>query len=136
MHRRNCLSRALFAILMRMYSATVLDHFQNPRNAGELENATAAVEVDNPVCGDVLRLAARVAEGRIAEVRFQARGCVTTIACASLLTELMRGRRLDELQQITPASLAAALGGLPPATAHGSQLAWDALQALLSVLAR
>lgn len=119
-----------------MYSPAVLDHFQNPRNAGELENATAAVEVDNPVCGDVLRLAARVAQGCIVDVRFQARGCVTTIACGSLLTELMHGRRLDELQQITPASLATALGGLPPATAHGSQLAWDALQTLLSVLAR
>jgi nitrogen fixation NifU-like protein len=119
-----------------MYSPAVLDHFQNPRNAGALENATATVEVSNPVCGDVLRLAARVVEGCIADVRFQARGCVTAIACGSLLTELIRGRRLDDLRNITPETLSTALGGLPPATAHSSQLACDALQALLSVLAR
>ncbi|MCL6482518.1 MAG: iron-sulfur cluster assembly scaffold protein [Firmicutes bacterium] len=119
-----------------MYSPAVLDHFQNPRNAGVLENATATVEVSNPVCGDVLRLAARVAEGCIADVRFQARGCVTAIACGSLLTELMRGRRLDDLGNITPETLSTVLGGLPPATAHGSQLAYDALQALLTALAR
>ncbi len=136
MHSKNCLPRAGFAILGMMYSPAVLDHFQNPRNAGALEDATATVEVSNPVCGDVLRLAARVAEGCIADVRFQARGCVTAIACGSLLTELVRGRQLDELQKITPENLSTALGGLPPATAHGSQLACDALQALLSALGR
>ncbi len=119
-----------------MYSAAVLDHFKNPRNAGELENATAVVEVSNPACGDMLRLAARVEDGRIAEVRFQTRGCVTAIACSSLLTEQMLGRPLDELHGITPESLSEWLGGLPPATFHGSQLACDALGALLAKIWR
>lgn len=117
-----------------MYSPVVLDHFKNPRNAGELENPTAVVEVTNPVCGDVLRLAARVEQGRIVAVRFQTRGCVTAIASSSVLTEQMLGRTLQELRGITPESLSAALGGLPPATFHGSQLACDALAALLAAI--
>ncbi len=117
-----------------MYSAAVLDHFKNPRNAGELESATAAVEVSNPVCGDIMRLAARVAGGRIEDVRFKTRGCVTAIACSSLLTELIRGKTLDQVRRITPAQISDALGGLPPATSHGSQLACDALEALLAAL--
>ena len=64
-----------------MYSPAVLDHFKNPRNAGELPGATATVEVSNPACGDIMQLAVRVAEGRIAEARFKTRGCVTAIAC-------------------------------------------------------
>src|SRR5216117_2724230 len=74
-----------------MFSREVLDHFQNPRNAGELDKATATVEVSNPVCGDVLRLSARIENGRIAEARFLCRGCTTSIACASRLTELLSG---------------------------------------------
>ncbi len=117
-----------------MYSAAVLDHFKNPRNAGELENATATVEVSNPVCGDIMRLAARVADGRIEDVRFKTRGCVTAIACSSLLTELIRGKTIEQVRRITSAQISDALGGLPPATSHGSQLACDALEALLAAL--
>jgi nitrogen fixation NifU-like protein len=119
-----------------MFSEAVLDHFRDPRNTGELPGATAAVEVSNPVCGDILKLAAKVDEGRIAEVRFLCRGCTTSIACASLLTEKLRDRALLEAHNITADSLSEALGGLPPATFHGAQLAADALAALLQKLAK
>jgi len=118
-----------------MFSEAVLDHFKNPRNAGELAEATAIVEVSNPVCGDIMRLAARIEGGRIVEVRFKTRGCVTAIACGSLLTEMICGKSLVELRGITSAQISTALGGLPPATVHGSQLACDALEELLAKLA-
>ena len=114
-----------------MYSGAVLDHFKNPRHAGELESATAVVEVTNPVCGDVLRLSVRVTGGGIAEARFKAQGCVTAIACSSWLAEWMHGRTLDDLRHLKAESISQALGGLPPATVHGSQLARDAVEALL-----
>jgi nitrogen fixation NifU-like protein len=114
-----------------MFSDAVLDHFRNPRNAGELPGADAAVEVSNPVCGDILQLAVRLEGDRIAEARFLCRGCTTAIACASLLTEQLRGRALSESRSVTPESLSKALGGLPPATFHGAQLAADALRAVV-----
>jgi NifU-like protein involved in Fe-S cluster formation len=117
-----------------MYSEAVLDHFQNPRNAGTLEAATATVSVENPVCGDILELSARVDAGRIAEARFRTRGCVTALACSSLLTELLRGKTPAEARAITSEQISEALGGLPPATLHGAQLARDAVQALLAKL--
>jgi nitrogen fixation NifU-like protein len=117
-----------------MYTPQVLEHFKNPRNAGELPDATAVVEVSNPVCGDILQLSARVENGCIAEARFKTRGCVTAIACSSLLTEMVRGKSLAEMRSITPAQVSDALGGLPPATFHGSQLACDAIEALLARL--
>ncbi len=114
-----------------MFSKILLDHFQNPRNAGNLPNATAEIEASNPVCGDVLRLAAIVENGVVREVRFLCRGCTASIACASLLTERMKGRALRELQAIDAESLAEELGGLPPAMFHAAQLAHDALQKLI-----
>ncbi len=117
-----------------MFSDAVLDHFRNPRNAGELPGATAAVETSNPVCGDVLKLSVRVENGMITEARFLCRGCTTAIACASLLTEQMTAQTVSQLCSITPESLSASLGGLPPATFHGAQLASDALVALLKTL--
>ncbi len=117
-----------------MYSAAVLDHFKNPRNAGDLPGATAVVEVSNPACGDILQLAVRLENGRISEARFKTRGCVTSIACSSLLTELLAGKSPDEAAQITAEQISDALGGLPAATFHGSQLARDAVEALLGKL--
>ena len=114
-----------------MYSDIFLDHFEHPRNPGQLPNATLKVEVSNPVCGDVLQLAAILDNGVVREVRFLCRGCSASIACASFLTESMQGRELGALQSLTPEALAAALGGLPPASFHAAQLARDALQALL-----
>ena len=117
-----------------MFSAAVLDHFENPRNAGELSNATASVEVSNPVCGDLLRLSARMENGRIAEVRFLCRGCTTSIACASRLTEVLTGKQIGELRGITAELFIAAFGELPPETIHGAYLAADAAQALAAEL--
>ena len=119
---------------LQMFSASVLDHFQNPRNAGVLEDATVSVEVSNPVCGDVLRLAARVEGGRIVESRFLCRGCTTSIACASRLTELLNGATVGDLQKISVDSVAELFGELPAETIHGAYLAADAAQALYVAL--
>jgi nitrogen fixation NifU-like protein len=117
-----------------MFSDAVLDHFQNPRNAGELVGASAKIEVSNPVCGDVLQLAVRIENGRITEARFLCRGCTTSIACASLLTEQLQNQRLDA-RSITAASLSQALGGLPAATFHGAELAAEAIATILRNIA-
>lgn len=117
-----------------MYTPQVMDHFQHPRHAGELADATARVEVTNPVCGDILQLAARLENGLVAAVRFKASGCVPAIAAGSLLTELMLGRRRDELETITDQKLSENLGGLPTASHHAAQLAADALRALRAEL--
>jgi|SRR5450432_2676350 len=117
-----------------MFSDLVLEHFQHPRNAGELPDADAKVEVSNPVCGDVLQLTAIHQEGRIREVRFLCRGCTTAIACASMLTERMLGAEVEALRTITSDQLAEAIGGLPPASYHAAQLAEDALKGLLRSL--
>jgi nitrogen fixation protein NifU and related proteins len=117
-----------------MFSEAVLDHFRNPRNAGELPAASATAEVSNPVCGDILKLSARIVDGRIAETRFLCRGCTTSIASASVLTEKLRGCSLAEARAITAESVSDVLGGLPLATFHGAQLAADAVRALLQSL--
>jgi nitrogen fixation NifU-like protein len=117
-----------------MYSEILLDHFQNPRNVGEMREPTAQVELSNPVCGDVLRLAVRAEGGRVREVRFLCRGCTASIACASLLTEKMMGRAISELGGITSDEIAAELGGLPSASAHAAQLAGEALAAIVKAV--
>ncbi|MGB7847181.1 MAG: iron-sulfur cluster assembly scaffold protein [Candidatus Acidiferrum sp.] len=121
------------AIILSMFSQTLLDHFQHPRNAGELPGANVQVEVSNPVCGDVLHLAAIIENDSIREVRFLCRGCTAAIACASFLTESMQGRELSALSSFTPEFVAASLDGLPPASFHAANLAHDALQAFLRV---
>jgi nitrogen fixation NifU-like protein len=118
-----------------MFSDAVLDHFQNPRNAGELPGATAKVEVSNPVCGDVLQLAVRMEGERIVDARFLCRGCTTSIACASLLTEQLRGCTLADARSLTASTLSESLGGLPSATFHGAELAADALETMLRNIA-
>lgn len=117
-----------------MYSAQVLDHFEHPRNAGDVPDADASVQVENPACGDVLRLSAKVADGRLADIRFRAKGCVPSMACASLLTEMVKGRTLAEARQLRRQELVSAAGSLPTASAHASHLALDALSALLAKL--
>jgi nitrogen fixation NifU-like protein len=114
-----------------MFSEAVLDHFKNPRNAGELPGATAIVEVSNPVCGDVLKLFVQMKAGRIHEAKFLCRGCTTSIACASLLTEQLTGRGLHELSKLTAESFSNSLGTLPPATFHAAQLAAAVVQSLI-----
>src|ERR1700693_6055877 len=85
-----------FTIGLQMYSAQLLDHFQNPRNAGEIANADAVAEIENPACGDVLRLSLKSSAGRITQAQFKAKGCVAAIACGSALTELVVGKKLKE----------------------------------------
>jgi len=117
-----------------MYSAQLLDHFQNPRHAGDISGADAIAEIENPVCGDMLRLTLKTGAGRIAEIGFKAKGCVPSMACASALTELVQGKTLDEARAVDRDSLIAAVGGLPQASTHAAQLALDALSAALGQL--
>jgi nitrogen fixation NifU-like protein len=117
-----------------MYSPELQDHYKRPRNQGELPDATASVKVTNPVCGDTLELAVRVDRGRVTAARFRTHGCPPAIACSSLLTEMLLGKDLQEIGQITADQISDALGGLPPATKHASQLAEDSLDALLDKL--
>jgi nitrogen fixation NifU-like protein len=120
--------------LKDMYSAQLLDHFQNPRNPGEISAPDAVAEIENPACGDVLRLTLKINSGRIAEIRFKAKGCVPSMACASALTELAIGKTLNEGQNIQRDTLVAAVGGLPQASTHAAQLALDTLSAALRQL--
>jgi nitrogen fixation NifU-like protein len=117
-----------------MYSDAVLEHFRNPHNVGDLADATATVEVTNPVCGDVLRLGVRVEAARIVAAQFKAQGCVAAIASSSVLTDLLANKTPAEARTITPQQISDALGGLPPATFHAAQLCADALAALLRKL--
>lgn len=119
-----------------MYSDILLDHLQNPRNAGELPGANAVVEVSNPVCGDVLKLSARIEKARILEIRFLCRGCSAAIACASLLTQLIADESPAEASGITAERLSQTLGGLPPASFHAASLAIEALTQLFQQAAR
>jgi nitrogen fixation protein NifU and related proteins len=117
-----------------MFSDAVLNHFRNPHNAGDLADATATIEVTNPVCGDVLRLAVRLEDGRIAAARFKTQGCVAAIASSSVVTDLLIGKSPAEAHHITPEQISGALAGLPPATFHAAQLCSDAVSALLRKL--
>ena len=117
-----------------MYSKQVLDHFRDPRNAGRLQNASATVQASNPVCGDMLELGLRLEHEKIVEAKFLCRGCTTSIACGSWLTEWLIGKSTAELRALTAERISAELGGLPPATFHGAQLAVDALVLLLEKL--
>ena len=122
------------SILLFVFSERLLDHFRNPHNAGDLSEATATVEVTNPVCGDVLRLSARLANGRIAEARFKTQGCTAAIASSSVLTGLLAGKSPKEAQAISAQEISDQLGGLPPATFHAAQLCVDAVAALVRKL--
>jgi nitrogen fixation protein NifU and related proteins len=113
------------------YSPIVLDHFQNPRNVGELPDANARASVTNPVCGDVLQLMLKISDGHIAEVRFQTFGCEAAIAASSLLTEMIQGKALTDVEDITPEMITAALGGLPKVKLHAASLAEEALKEAL-----
>ena len=119
-----------------MYSAQLLDYFQNPRNAGEVTDADATVEIENPVCGDVVRLSLKLQGNRIEEVRFKAKGCVPALACASALTELVLGKSVQEARGLTRDDLVHIVGGLPQASGHAAQLALDALSSALAQIAK
>jgi nitrogen fixation NifU-like protein len=114
------------------YSLIFKDHIANPRNAGELSDATAASEETNPVCGDRMRISLRVREARIEAARFLAYGCPPTLVCGSVLTELIVGITVEEAQGITRKELVAAVGGLPSRKQHAAALAIETLKAALS----
>lgn len=114
-----------------MYSARLLDHFQNPRNVGELPSPAVTVEVSNPVCGDILRLSVRFEGGRVAEARYKTRGCTASIAAGSALTEWLGGAAAADLNTFRPGVIEAALGGLNPESRHAAALCGDAVQALI-----
>lgn len=113
------------------YSQTVLDHFEHPRNVGELPDADARARLEHPVCGDVMTLAIKVEDGRIAQIRYRSRGCVASIAAGSCLTEMIKGKSLSEAAAMQRAQLVDAMGGLTNASMHASHLAMDALALVL-----
>lgn len=113
-----------------MHSERLLDHFQNPRNAGELPGATLRVEVENPACGDRLRLSARVEDGVIREVRYQVLGCTASIAAGSALTEWLTGRPLADAAALPATAIEEALGGLIAESRHAAVLCVDAAREL------
>jgi len=114
-----------------MYSQRLLDHFQNPRNVGDLEPPAVTVEVSNPVCGDTLRLAVRFEGDRAAEARYKTRGCTASIAAGSALTEWITGKTRAELKQIQPGIIEEAVGGLGAESKHAAALCIDAVRAVL-----
>jgi nitrogen fixation protein NifU and related proteins len=111
-----------------LYSEKVMDHFNNPRNVGVLEQADGVGEVGNPVCGDMMKITIMVDDDRISDIRFQTLGCGAAIATSSIVTEMARGRTLEEAVAISKKQVADELGGLPPAKMHCSVLATDGLK--------
>ena len=113
------------------YSEKVLDHYQNPRNAGEIEDADGVGVVGNPVCGDMMKITIKVRDGRIEDVKFKTFGCGAAIATTSMVTELVKGKTLEEALQVTHQEVAEALDGLPPLKMHCSLLAEEAIKAAI-----
>lgn len=111
-----------------MYSDKVMEHFQNPRNVGEIANADGIGEEGNARCGDIMKLWIKVEEGKIVDAKFKTFGCGAAIATSSMITELVIGKTLEEAEQITDQSIVDALDGLPPVKMHCSNLATDALK--------
>lgn len=113
-----------------MYSETLLEHFRNPKNVGELDPPAVMVEVTNPACGDILRLSARFENGRVAEARYKTRGCTASIAAGSALTVWMTGKNPRELASLTAAMVEEAVGGLTAESKHAAVLCVDGVRAL------
>ncbi len=114
-----------------MYSEKVMDHFRNPRNMGEIPDADGVGTVGNPVCGDLMTIYIKVKDNKLADIKFKTFGCGSAIATSSMITELAKGKTLEEGLKITRADVADSLGGLPPVKMHCSNLAADALHAAI-----
>ena len=110
-----------------MFTDQIKEHFEHPRNSGEVLHSDASIVLENPVCGDVLQLTLRVSHDRIEEIRFRAQGCVPLIACASALTELVKGQSVNTARTLHYTQITEALGGLPSASTHAGHLAIKAL---------
>jgi nitrogen fixation NifU-like protein len=114
-----------------MYSEKVMEHFKNPRNMGEIPNADGVGTVGNPICGDLMTIYIKVKDNRLEDIKFKTFGCGSAIATSSMITELAKGKTLEEAMKITRANVADSLGGLPPVKMHCSNLAADALHAAI-----
>ncbi len=112
---------------MSMYSEKVMEHFRNPRNVGEIEDADGIGEVGNASCGDIMKIYLKVQDDIIEDVKFQTFGCGSAIATSSMVTEMVMGKTLEEAENVTNKAVAEALDGLPPTKMHCSNLAADAL---------
>ena len=113
------------------YSEKVIEHFQNPRNVGEIPDADGVGQAGNPVCGDIMKLYIKVKDGRITDAKFKTFGCGAAIATSSMITELVKGKTIEEALEISKKNVADALDGLPPVKMHCSNLAEDALKAAI-----
>jgi len=113
--------------VITMYSERVMDHFTNPRNMGEIPDADGIGEVGNPACGDIMRITLRIEENRIVDAKFKTFGCAAAIASSSMVTELIRGKTLEEAWGVTNKAVAEALEGLPPQKLHCSVLAEEGI---------
>lgn len=116
---------------MQNYSEKVMEHFRNPRNVGEMENPDGTGHVGNPVCGDIMELYIKVEDDTIIDAKFKTFGCGAAIATSSMVTELVKGKTIDEALEISNRAVAEALGGLPPVKMHCSVLAEEALQSAI-----
>ena len=119
-----------------MYPPQLLDHFEHPRNSGAMDSPDVSVQTENPACGDVMKLMLRVANGVIADVKYQVRGCVASIACGSALSEALVGKAVPEVAEIKREWLVQAVGGLPNESMHASHLAMDCLKLALKQLSK
>ena len=115
-----------------MYSPKVMDHFVNPRNMGELEDANAVGEVGNPVCGDIMKFSLKIKDGIIEDVRFKTFGCGAAVATSSMATELIKGKPIEEALKLTNTAVVEALDGLPPVKIHCSVLAEQVVKAAVA----
>ena len=111
-----------------VYSDKVMDHFKNPRNVGEIENADGKGEVGNPTCGDMMTITIVVKDNVISDIKFKTFGCAAAIATSSMITELVKGLSIEDALNVTREDIAEKLGGLPPIKMHCSNLAADALK--------
>ncbi|OIP36130.1 MAG: Fe-S cluster assembly scaffold protein NifU [Deltaproteobacteria bacterium CG2_30_66_27] len=118
------------------YSAKVMDHFMNPRNVGEIESADGVGEVGNPACGDMMRLYLKIEEGKVVDAKFRTFGCGAAIASSSMLTEMIKGKTVDEARAITNQHVADALDGLPAVKIHCSVMAEKAVKSALDDYAK
>ena len=115
-----------------MYSEKVMEHFANPRNVGEIPDADGVGEVGNPDCGDIMKIYIKVKDNIIEDIKFKTFGCGAAIATSSMVTEMAKGKSLEEALKLSNRQVAEALGGLPPIKMHCSNLAADALQAAVN----
>jgi len=116
---------------MEQYSSKVMEYFRNPRNVGEIKDADGVGHVGNPVCGDIMELYIKVRDKRIVDAKFKTFGCGAAIATSSMVTEMVKGKTIDEALKVTNKAVTEALGGLPAIKMHCSLLAEDALKAAI-----